>query len=504
VSEFRIQSEFRPTGHQPEAIEGLSAGVRAGATDQTLLGVTGSGKTFTMACIVEEVQRPTLVMAPNKTLAAQLFTEFRELFPDNAVEYFVSYYDYYQPEAYLPATDVYIEKDASINERIDRMRHSATRSVLSRRDVIVVASVSCIYGLGSPDAYLDMRVELERGQILERDELLRQLTAIQYRRRDFDLGRGTFRVRGDVIDLFPIYEDDACIRFELFGDEIETIQEIDPLTGEIRKDLDTVRIYPATHYVTPEDRLEQAVGGIEVELEERLNELARADKRLEAGRELFSVDGISRLDLELREQEAFSARLEFDRARAELIDHGIPETTLQRVLESREPDPHLPLAAPIDGVVLDLAVQQHEWVQEYEPLLVIGDPQRIELELQIDPDRAADVAAGDTVEFVPVGRPSTTGRASVVTQVPQVDPSTRTIRIRARITRSDFTLYPGVFVEGTLTHGAVRQAPSIPSSSARARTATTSRPCSSSPDRGPPCLQNAPSASGRQLSRPGN
>jgi RND family efflux transporter MFP subunit len=189
-----------------------------------------------------------------------------------------------------------------------------------------------------------------------------------------------------------------------------------------------------------------------------------ADKRLEAGRELFSVDGISRLDLELREQESFSARLEFDRARAELIDHGISEPALQRVLESRQPDPHLPVAAPIGGVVLELAVQQHEWVQEYAPLVVIGDPQRIELELQIDPDRAADVAPGDEVEFVPVGRPSTTGRASVVTRVPQVDPSTRTIRIRARITRSDPTLYPGVFVEGTLTHHGVRQAPSIPSS----------------------------------------
>ncbi|MEN8150156.1 MAG: excinuclease ABC subunit UvrB [Planctomycetota bacterium] len=306
MSEFRIQSDFLPTGHQPEAIEGLSAGVRAGAADQVLLGVTGSGKTFTMACVVEQTQRPTLVMAPNKTLAAQLFTEFRELFPDNAVEYFVSYYDYYQPEAYLPATDVYIEKDSSINERIDRMRHSATRSVLSRRDVLVVASVSCIYGLGSPDAYLDMRLELDRGQIIERDELLRQLTAIQYRRRDFDLGRGSFRVRGDVIDLFPIYEDDSCIRFELFGDELETIQEIDPLTGEIRGELDTVKIYPATHYVAPEERLARAMEGIEEELDGRLAVLRKNDKLVEA----YRLEQRTRYDLEMMKEIGFCSGIE--------------------------------------------------------------------------------------------------------------------------------------------------------------------------------------------------
>jgi len=306
MSEFRIQSDFEPTGHQPAAIDELSEGILAGATDQTLLGVTGSGKTFTMACVVERVQRPALIMAPNKTLAAQLFTEFRDLFPGNAVEYFVSYYDYYQPEAYLPVKDVYIEKDASINERIDRMRHSATRSVLSRRDVVVVASVSCIYGLGSPDAYLDMRVEISRGAIMERDELLRQLTAIQYRRRDFDLGRGTFRVRGDVIDLFPIYEDDSCIRFELFGDEIDTIQEIDPLTGEIRKDLDTVKIYPATHYVTPEERLTRAMDGIEEELDARLRVLRKSGKLVEA----YRLEQRTRYDLEMMGEIGFCSGIE--------------------------------------------------------------------------------------------------------------------------------------------------------------------------------------------------
>jgi excinuclease ABC subunit B len=324
MDEFRIQSDFEPKGHQPAAIETLSAGIREGATDQVLLGVTGSGKTFTMACIVAETQRPALIIAPNKTLAAQLFMEFRDLFPDNAVEYFVSYYDYYQPEAYIPTTDVYIEKDASINERIDRMRHSATRNVLSRRDVIVVASVSCIYGLGSPDAYLDMRLELARGTIIERDELLRQLTAIQYRRRDFDLGRGTFRVRGDVIDLFPIYEDTSCIRFELFGDEVDTIQEIDPLTGEIRKDLDEVRIYPATHYVTPEERLERAMEGIEEELGEQLKLFRKQDKLVEA----YRLEQRTKYDLEMMREIGFCSGIENYSRWLDGREEGEPPSTL--------------------------------------------------------------------------------------------------------------------------------------------------------------------------------
>jgi excinuclease ABC subunit B len=306
LRQFRIVSDFKPEGDQPAAIEALSREIAAGAPAQVLLGVTGSGKTFTMACVIEKLGRPALVMAPNKTLAAQLFTEFRDLFPGSAVEYFVSYYDYYQPEAYIPTTDVYIEKDASINERIDRMRHSATRSVLSRRDVIVVASVSCIYGLGSPDAYMDMVVELKRGQILERDELLRQLTTIQYRRRDFDLARGSFRVRGDVVDLLPVYEDDLCMRVEFFGDEIESIQEIDPLTGEIKGDLTEVKVYPATHYATPEERLAVAMEGIEAELEDQLHKFRREGKIIEAHR----LEQRTRYDLELMREIGFCSGIE--------------------------------------------------------------------------------------------------------------------------------------------------------------------------------------------------
>ncbi len=324
MSEFELVTEFRPRGDQPRAIESLARGVRAGRPAQVLLGVTGSGKTFTIACLVERLQRPTLVIAPNKTLAAQLFTEFRDLFPGNAVEYFVSYYDYYQPEAYIPETDVYIEKDASINERIDRMRHSATRSVLTRRDVIVVASVSCIYGLGSPEAYTEMRVELRRGQRIERDELLRQLTNIQYRRRDFDLSRGSFRVRGDVVDLLPVYEDDTCTRIEFFGDEIDAIREIDPLTGEIRGERGEVRVYPASHYVTPEERLARAVEGIEAELEERLSELRRRGRLLEAQR----LSQRTRYDLEMIREIGFCSGIENYSRHLDGREPGEPPFTL--------------------------------------------------------------------------------------------------------------------------------------------------------------------------------
>ncbi|MHC4471724.1 MAG: excinuclease ABC subunit UvrB [Planctomycetota bacterium] len=324
MGEFRIQSDFTPKGDQPRAIKKLAEGAEAGTEHQVLLGVTGSGKTFTMACILEQVQRPALVIAPNKTLAAQLFTEFRDLFPENAVEYFVSYYDYYQPEAYIPETDVYIEKDASVNERIDRMRHSATRSVLSRKDVIVVASVSCIYGLGSPSSYMDMRAEFARGQVIERDDLLKELTHIQYRRRDFDLSRGTFRVRGDVVDIVPVYEDDTCIRLELYGDEIETIQEIDPLTGEIRRDLDHVRIYPASHYITPEERLERATEAIEAELEERLPELRREGKIVEAHR----LEQRTRYDLEMMREIGFCSGIENYSRHLDGREEGEPPYTL--------------------------------------------------------------------------------------------------------------------------------------------------------------------------------
>ncbi|MCU0725535.1 MAG: excinuclease ABC subunit UvrB [Planctomycetes bacterium] len=303
---FKLVSDHVPKGDQPEAIRLLAEGARAGAPAQVLLGVTGSGKTFTMACLIAELARPALVIAPNKTLAAQLYSEFRDLFPENAVEYFVSYYDYYQPEAYLPTTDVYIEKDASINERIDRMRHSATRSVLSRRDVIAVASVSCIYGLGSPDAYLDMRVDLTRGQKIDRDELARQLATIQFKRRDFNLTRGTFRVRGDVLDIQPMYEDDRSVRVELFGDEVDRIEEVDPLTGEVLRSVDSMRIYPATHYATPEDRLAAAVVGIEGELETRLAELRAKDKVIEAHR----LGQRTKYDLELMRTVGFCSGIE--------------------------------------------------------------------------------------------------------------------------------------------------------------------------------------------------
>jgi excinuclease ABC subunit B len=292
---FQIVSSFTPTGDQPAAIEKLANGLRAGTTHQVLLGVTGSGKTFTMANVIEKVQRPTLVIAPNKTLAAQLFSEFRELFPHNAVEYFVSYYDYYQPEAYIPRTDTYIEKDASMNEKLDKLRHSATRSLLERRDVIIVASVSCIYGLGSPESYHGMSARLKKGTSPGREEVLRMLTSILYTRNDMDFRRGTFRARGDVLDVFPASEDSRAIRVEFWGDEIENITEVDPLTGEILGDLDEVTIWPKSHYVTPQAALERAVLTIETELEERLRELDRANKLVEKQR----LEQRTRYDLEL-------------------------------------------------------------------------------------------------------------------------------------------------------------------------------------------------------------
>ena len=292
---FRISSEFQPTGDQPAAIDKLVDGVLRGEPHQTLLGVTGSGKTFTIANVIERVQRPTLVMAHNKILAAQLYSEFRELFPDNAVEYFVSYYDYYQPEAYVPRTDTFIEKDAAINDRIERMRNAATASLLSRQDVLIVASVSCIYGLGSPDAYQDMSVNVEVGQEIDRDDLLRQLAAIQYQRNNFEFKRGTFRVRGDVIEVFPVYADDRVLRIELFDTTVEQITEVDPLRGEITDELESLVIYPASHYITPTDRLERALRTIRVELDQRLLQLRKDDKLLEAQR----LEQRTRYDLEV-------------------------------------------------------------------------------------------------------------------------------------------------------------------------------------------------------------
>ncbi len=280
---FEIVSSFAPCGDQPDAIRALSKGVVEGRNCQTLLGVTGSGKTFTVANVIEEVNRPTLLISHNKTLAAQLYSELRDIFPHNAVEYFVSYYDYYQPEAYIPQRDLYIEKDASINNDIDRLRLSSTSSLLSRKDVIIVSSVSCIYGLGSPEDYSELLVRVDRGATVDRDDLLQRLVQIQYRRSDMELLRGTFRVRGDVVEIFPAYEQTAY-RVELFGDEVESLVEIDPLTGEILEDYERVTVYPAKHFVIGEEKIQAAVVGIREELEERLAQLESQDKLLEAQR----------------------------------------------------------------------------------------------------------------------------------------------------------------------------------------------------------------------------
>jgi excinuclease ABC subunit B len=281
---FELVTAFEPAGGQPAAIEGLVRGLEQGEAAQVLLGITGSGKTFTIANVIAQVQRPTIILAHNKTLAAQLYSEFKALFPNNAVEYFVSYYDYYQPEAYIPSTDTFIDKDSTINEQLDRMRHSATYSLLSRRDVIIISSVSCIYGIGAAEAYLGMVVQVEVGQTLDRDQMLRKLVEVQYERNDIDFHRGTFRVRGDVVEVFPAYEDDKAIRIEFFGDEVEAIREIDPLRGQPRSTLSRVSIFPASHYVTPASQLRRAIEGIKVELQHRLAELNDKVKLLEAQR----------------------------------------------------------------------------------------------------------------------------------------------------------------------------------------------------------------------------
>jgi len=277
-------SDYKPLGDQPRAIEELVDGAQRGLSHQTLLGITGSGKTATMSWVIEKLNRPALIMAPNKTLAAQLYGEFKKLFPHNAVEYFVSYYDYYQPEAYLPTTDTFIEKDSSINDEIDKLRHSATRSVLSRRDVIVVASVSCIYGLGSPETYGKMHAFVEVGQRLNRDDFTRKLVDMLYDRNDFDFHRGTFRVRGDVVEVFPAYEDERAIRIEFFGDDVDQIAEIDPLRGQVVSRLKRAVVFPNSHYVQTQERLEQAIAGIREELDVRLQGFKRENKLLEAQR----------------------------------------------------------------------------------------------------------------------------------------------------------------------------------------------------------------------------
>ena len=298
---FELVSEYKPAGDQPRAIEELLAGFERGEKNQTLLGVTGSGKTFTIACVVEALNRPTIVMSPNKTLAAQLYAEFSELFPNNAVEYFVSYYDYYQPEAYIAASDTYIEKDSSVNDEIDKLRHSATHSILTRRDSLVVASVSCIYGLGAPDNYGAMHAYLETNMHLVRDDLLRILVDLLYTRNDHDFHRGTFRVRGDVVEIFPQYESERAIRVEFFGDEIESIAEIDPLRGKVLSRPQRVMIYPASHYVATQARIKHAIEGIRGELQERLQHFEREGKLLEAQR----LEQRTMYDLEMLEEMGF-------------------------------------------------------------------------------------------------------------------------------------------------------------------------------------------------------
>ncbi len=292
---FEIVTDLTPCGDQPEAIKTLSEGVKKGLSHQVLLGVTGSGKTFTMAHVINRVQKPTLVIAPNKTLAAQLYGELKNFFPNNAVEYFVSYYDYYQPEAYIPQSDTYIQKDASINEQIDKMRHAATRSLLDRQDVIIVASVSCIYGLGSPEAYHDMLLYIEKENVLTREDAVKKLVEIQYQRGETDFYRGRFRVRGDVLDIYPVHEEDRAVRISFFGDMVEDIKEIDPLTGKVIKPLNRITIYPATHYVTTVDIRERAIRQIKEELKEHITYFRSLNKLLEAQR----IEERTRFDLEM-------------------------------------------------------------------------------------------------------------------------------------------------------------------------------------------------------------
>jgi len=303
---FKLVSPYTPQGDQEQAIQGLCQGIQANAHHQVLLGVTGSGKTYSIASVIERVQKPTLVITHNKTLAAQLYGEFKEFFPNNAVEYFVSYYDYYQPEAYIPTTDTYIEKDASINQYIDKMRHSATRSLFERRDVIIVASVSCIYGLGSPDAYYGMIFVVERGERVDRQKILRRLTDIQYERNDIDLHRGTFRARGDVIEIVPSYEDNLGVRLELFGDEVEQISTFDPLTGKRFDILDRITIYPASHYVTPQEQMQKAMVEIKAELLEQEIKLKQANKILEMQR----LHQRTMFDLEMMQEVGFCQGIE--------------------------------------------------------------------------------------------------------------------------------------------------------------------------------------------------
>jgi len=304
--QFQLVSKYTPQGDQPEAIRKLVEGINTGKRHQTLLGATGTGKTFTVSNVIQEVNKPTLIIAHNKTLAGQLYSEFKEFFPNNAVEYFVSYYDYFQPEAYVPSTDTFIEKDASINDEIDKLRHSATSSLFERKDVIIIASVSCIYGLGSPEEYRDLVCSLRVGMEIERNQLLHKLVDIQYDRNDLNFIRGTFRVRGDVVEIFPASRDEHCLRIEFFGDEIDRIREVDALTGEIIGEREHVAIFPASHFVTREEKMQVAIQNIEKELEERLAELREDGKLLEAQR----LEQRTRYDLEMMREMGFCSGIE--------------------------------------------------------------------------------------------------------------------------------------------------------------------------------------------------
>ena len=321
---FKLRTEYVPTGDQPAAIEQLASNIEAGVRDQVLLGVTGSGKTFTVANVIAQVNRPALVLAPNKTLAAQLYNEFRALFPENAVEYFVSYYDYYQPEAYVPASDTYIEKDSAINDDIDKLRHAATHALLTRRDVIIVASVSCIYGLGSPEYYARLIIPVEVGQRVSMDAIITKLVDVQYQRNDMDFHRGTFRVRGDVLEVIPAYEHERALRLEFFGDEIEAVREIDPLTGEILGNIGKTVIYPASHYVSDRDNLERAMSDVREELGERLRLFQSQNKLVEAQR----LEQRTQLDLEMMQELGYCTGIENYSRHLDGRKEGDPPATL--------------------------------------------------------------------------------------------------------------------------------------------------------------------------------
>ena len=325
MAEFKLVSEFEPTGDQPQAIDKLVKGFKEGNQFQTLLGVTGSGKTFTMANVIQKLQKPTLIIAHNKTLAAQLYGEFKEFFPENAVEYFVSYYDYYQPEAYVPSTDTYIEKDSSINDEIDKLRHSATAALSERDDVIIVASVSCIYGLGAPVDYANMVLSLRPGMTRERDDVIRRLIDIQYTRNDMDFKRGTFRVRGDVVEIYPVTEDSKAIRVEFFGDEVDRISEIDPLIGSVNCLLDHMIIFPASHYIVPPEKMNEAIKNIESELEERVKYFKSEDKLIEAQR----IGERTNFDMEMLRETGFCSGIEnYSRHLAGLEPGATPYTLM--------------------------------------------------------------------------------------------------------------------------------------------------------------------------------